>query len=166
MPGPTRSTADLCDDHRPRLRVPDLPLLDFGRRRAFAGQIETVVAPEDNTLVRAALEEDGRGRVLVVDGLGSRRCALLGDNIAAMAAGNGWEGLVIHGCVRDSAELAGIDLGVKALGTNPTKSGKRGWGVRGEPVTFGGVTFAPGDHLYADADGVVVADRPLAGGGA
>jgi regulator of ribonuclease activity A len=143
-------------DATPSARVLILPLVSFGGIRAFDGPVETVYAPEDNTLVRATLEEPGDGRVLVVDGIGSGRVALLGDNVAQLAVDHGWAGIVVNGCVRDSAELAGMRVGVLALGTCPVKSHKYGWGRRGEPVTFGGVTIRPGDRLVADADGVIV----------
>ncbi len=116
---------------------------------------------EANPLVRAALEEDGAGRVLVVDGGGSLRCALLGDNIAAMAADHGWAGIIIHGCIRDSADIARMPLGVKALATHPLKSGKRDRGLAGVPLRFGGVTVRPGDWVYADGDGVLVSPTEL-----
>ena len=116
---------------------------------------------EDNALVREALEAPGRGRVLVVDGGGSLRTALVGGNLAALGHRNGWSGIVVHGCVRDVAELAGTPIGVKALRACPRKSAKAGTGERGVPVTFAGVTIAPGAYLYADRDGMVVAGRDL-----
>ena len=135
-------------------------LRDFGGRRAFSGPISTVRAFENNPLVREALGEPGNGRVLVVDGGASLRCALLGDEIAAMGSRNGWQGIVLNACVRDSAELAGIELGIKALGTHPLKSSKRDRGLRDVEVHFGGVRFRPGAWLYADADGVLVCTEP------
>jgi regulator of ribonuclease activity A len=134
---------------------------DFGGRLTFGGRIRTVRAPEDNTLVRQALEEPGQGQVLVVDGGGSRRCALVGDQLAALAEKNGWAGIVVHGCIRDSEEVRRTAIGVKALGTHPRKSGKRGEGERELDVSFAGVTFKTGHHLYADADGIVVSEKPL-----
>jgi regulator of ribonuclease activity A len=116
---------------------------------------------EANPLVRACLEEPGAGRVLVVDGGGSKRCALLGDNIAAMAVRNGWAGIIIHGCIRDSADIGRMDLGVKALATHPLKSAKRDAGLRDVPVAFAGVRVAPGDWVYADGDGVLVSPTEL-----
>jgi RraA family protein len=116
---------------------------------------------ENNPLVRAALEEAGRGRVLVVDGGGSLRCALLGDNLAAMAVANGWAGIVVHGCIRDSADIGRMDLGVKALATFPLKSSKRDPGARDVPVSFAGVTVRPGDWVVADGDGLLVAAEEL-----
>lgn len=149
------STADLLDEHGDRAQVCLLQFRSFGPP-AFSGRIATARCPEDNSLLRAAAGEPGGGRVLVVDGGGSYRCALLGDNIAALALENGWAGVVLNGCVRDSAALASLGLGVKALGTNPRPSRKEGKGEIGAAVEFGGVTFEPGARLYADLDGVVV----------
>ena len=155
-------TCDLCDAHPDAVRVLDLPLRDYGGRRAFAGTISTVLALEDNSRVREAVAEPGQGRVLVVDGGGATRRAMLGDQLAALAVTNGWAGVLVHGAIRDSEAIGGMDLGVKALGTVPLKTDKRGQGVRDVPVVFGGVTHRPGDWLAADADGVVVADHALA----
>jgi regulator of ribonuclease activity A len=116
---------------------------------------------EDNVLVREALETDGQGRVLVVDGGGSTRCALVGDRLAQLAYENGWTGIVVDGCIRDSEEISRIPVGVKARHAVPKKSAKRGIGERDVPVRFAGLTFTPGHYLYADPDGVVVADRDL-----
>lgn len=150
-------TADLYDRHGEDLRSCTTQLRSFGGRPEFHGTVSTIKVFEDNTLVKEALTEDGTGRVLVVDGAGSLSAALLGDLMAARAAENSWEGIVINGAVRDVVALARIDVGVKALGSNPRKSSKTGTGLRDVPVTFGGVTFAPGDHLYSDADGILVA---------
>jgi regulator of ribonuclease activity A len=157
------ATADLCDQHGEAVRVVAPLFRDFGGTDAFSGKIATVFAPEDNVLVRAALEERGEGRVLVVDGEGSTRCALLGDNLAAIARDNGWAGIVVHGCIRDAEEIGRIAIGVKALATCPRKSNKGGKGSRDQAVTFGGVTFNAGEWLYADADGIVVSPGKLAG---
>lgn len=154
-------TCDLCDAHPDAVRVLDLPLRDFGGRRAFAGIVSTVHALEDNSRVREAVAEAGAGRVLVIDGGGSTRRSMLGDLLAEQAVANGWAGVVVHGVIRDSVAIGQLDLGVKALGTVPLKTDKRGQGVRDVPVCFGGVTIRPGDWLAADADGVLVADRPL-----
>lgn len=155
------ATTDLCDEFGEAVRVAEPLFGDFGGSGNFFGRIETVRVFEDNVLVRAALEEEGRGRVLVVDGGGSTRCALLGDKLAAMARENGWAGVVVNGCIRDAAEVAGIPLGVKALHAVPRRSAKEGAGERGVVVEFAGITFSPGEHLYADADGIVVAERAL-----
>lgn len=152
----TKATTDICDTHGERIAVAEPIFRDFGGRLSFDGAVATVKIFEDNTLVREALSEPGQGRVLVVDGGGSTRCALLGDRLAAMAIDNGWSGIVVFGCVRDTAELAQMDLGIKALAAHPRKSEKRGEGQREVPVAFAGVVFAPGAHLYADKDGIIV----------
>ena len=150
------STADLLDLHGDAAAVCELELLRFGGRAAFEGPVSTVRCFEDNVVLKRRVSEPGEGRVLVVDGGGSRRVALMGDMVAGLAAENGWAGLVINGCVRDAVSLADLELGIAALGTNPRPSGKAGGGEVDVPVTFGGVTFRPGDHLASDADGVVV----------
>ncbi len=155
------ATADLYDAHAERVQVADPLLRDFGGAARFAGPIATCKVFEDNTLVRAALEDRGEGRVLVVDGGGSLRCALVGDQIAALAQRNGWSGIVVWGCIRDAAALARMPIGVKALAANPRKSVKRGEGARDVPLGFAGVRFVPGAWLYADADGILVAAAPL-----
>ncbi len=157
---PSYLTADLSDAHE-GLRHLTPGYLDLGGRVRFHGQVRTLFAPEDNSKVRAALEAPGEGRVLVVDGGGSMRCALFGGNLAKLAAVNGWAGVLVHGCVRDRAELAAEPVGVKALGSHPMRSVKRGRGEPDIPVFVGGVTIQPGDWLYADEDGVVVSDREL-----
>lgn len=154
-------TADLCDAHSDALQIAEPMLSDFGGRSNFSGPIETVKTFEDNSKVRATLEKPGEGRVLVVDGGGSLRCALLGDNLAQLAMDNGWSGVIVNGCIRDSGEIAGMDIGVKALGTHPLKSFKQNYGQVGVPVSFSGVTFRPGEHVYADEDGIVVSAKPL-----
>ena len=154
-------TADLYDQHGETLRVCEPIFGDYGGLVRFTGPVATVKCLEDNTHVKAALAEPGEGRVLVVDAGGSMRCAMLGDVIAQSAVDNGWVGVLMYGCIRDSREIADMDLGVKALGTNPRKSQRRGEGQRDIPVAFAGVTFRPGDWVYCDEDGVVVADGPL-----
>jgi regulator of ribonuclease activity A len=155
------TTADLCDAFASGLQLAQPIFRDYGGVSRFAGPVETISVLEDNVLVREALERDGLGRVLVVDGGGSLRSALVGGRLAALARANGWAGLIINGCVRDSVETRQISLGIKALGTSPMPSGKSGVGERSVPVTFAGVTFAPGQFLYADEDGVVIAERNL-----
>jgi regulator of ribonuclease activity A len=149
-------TADLVDEHGEGLQSCDLQLRQFGGRRRFHGPIRTVACFEDNALVKQVLSEPGGGAVLVVDGAGSLHTALVGDLIAGLAQANGWAGLVVHGAVRDVEALGGLDLGIKALGSNPRKSAKLGAGEVDVPVRFGGTTFRPGEHLYSDEDGVVV----------
>ena len=155
------ATADLCDQFGAEVHVAEPLFEDWGGSVAFAGPVETVRVFEDNALVREALEMPGRGRVLVVDGGGSRRSALVGGNLAALAHRNGWTGIVVNGSIRDAEEIRTVPLGVKALGAVPRKSAKAGAGERGVPVTFAGVTFQPGCYVYADRDGIVVAQREL-----
>jgi regulator of ribonuclease activity A len=157
----TFKTADLFDDFGDRVQVCDPIFRDFGGRSRFAGPIATVKCFEDNSLVKSALAEPGEGRVLVVDAGGSLRYAMLGDMIAANAVGNGWAGVLMFGCVRDSVDIAGMELGVKALATNPRKSEKRGEGQRDIPVNFAGVCFRPGEHVYCDEDGILVSAEML-----
>ncbi|HEY8012063.1 MAG TPA: ribonuclease E activity regulator RraA [Rudaea sp.] len=155
------ATTDLSDAH-PEAQVCDPILVDFGGTRAFHGAIATVKVFEDNTQVRATLEMPGNGRVLVVDGGGSRRCALVGGMLAELAVKNGWAGIVVYGCVRDTAELAAQALGIKALAVHPRKSEKGlHSGQAGRTLEFAGVCFRPGVWLYADADGILVAESAL-----
>ncbi|OBI53674.1 ribonuclease [Mycobacterium kyorinense] len=151
-----RPTADLVDDIGPDVRSCDTQFRQFGGRTNFAGPISTVRCFEDNALLKSVLSEPGDGGVLVIDGAASVHCALVGDLIAELARSNGWSGLVVHGAVRDASALRGIDIGVKALGTNPRKSSKSGSGERDITVEFGGVRFVPGDMAYSDDDGIVV----------
>lgn len=157
----TTATCDLCDAYRddPGLRVLVADWRAFGARAAFAGPVTTLQCFEDNTLLRAALEQAGNGRVLVVDGAGSRRTALLGGNLAKLAERNGWAGVVIDGCVRDAAEIDACSVGVRALGTCPMPPAKRGQGQRDVAVRVAGATVRPGDWLAADGDGVIVLER-------
>jgi regulator of ribonuclease activity A len=150
------ATADIVDEHGERAAVCGLDLRQFGGVRAFSGSIATIRCYEDNVLVRERAAEQGEGRVLVVDAGGSLRVALVGDQIAALAHANGWAGIVLNGCVRDAATLAGIPLGLKALATTPRRSAKNGGGDIDIAVFFGGIELAPGAMLYADDDGVVV----------
>ncbi|MDQ4129165.1 MAG: ribonuclease E activity regulator RraA [Actinomycetota bacterium] len=154
-------TADLCDEFEGSVGVAEPLLSDYGGNTSFYGSLATVKVFEDNVLVREALETDGQGRVLVVDGGGSTRCALVGDRLAQLAHDNGWAGIVVDGCIRDSEEISRIPVGLKARHAVPKKSAKRGTGERDVPVRFAGLTFTPGHYLYADPDGIVVADRPL-----
>lgn len=151
-----RPTADLVDEIGPDVRSCDLQLRQFGGRAAFAGRISTVRCFQDNALLKAVLSEPGDGRVLVIDGGGSVHAALVGDVIAELGRSNGWSGLIVNGAVRDASTLRTIDLGIKAIGTNPRKSTKSGEGERDVPITFGGVTFVPGDIAHSDEDGIVV----------
>ena len=155
------ATADLCDAFGSAVQLAAPILRDFGGLRRFSGPIHTLRVSDDNALVAKTLESAGLGRVLVVDGGGSLRCALVGGRLAGLALANGWAGLVVNGCVRDSAQIREIPLGVRAISTSPMRSGKSGTGEAGGPVSFAGVTFSPGHFLYADEDGVLVADHDL-----
>ncbi len=152
------TTCDLSDAHEASARVPQLAWRDFGGRVRFAGPIATVKCFEDNSRIKELAATPGAGRVLVVDGGGSLRYALVGDMIGAEFQRNGWAGLVIWGVVRDTAELGRLDLGIKAVGSIPRRSVRRGEGVADIELTFGGVTWRPGDVLFADEDGVVLLD--------
>jgi regulator of ribonuclease activity A len=154
-------TADLCDEYPDSLQICEPGFSNYGGRPRFFGQISTIKCFEDNSLVREAVAEPGEGRVLVVDAGGSRRCAMLGDLLAAKAVAKGWSGVLMNGLIRDSAEIEGMDLGVKALGTHPLKSVKKGVGERDVVVRFAGVTFVPGEYLYADEDGIVCSSTAL-----
>lgn len=155
------ATADLCDAYPDRVRVLHSRLHDYGGREVFHGPVATVCCFEDNTVVRASLEQPGDGRILVVDGGGSTRCALLGDVLARLAVENGWIGAVIWGCVRDTAALASIPFGIRALGTCPRRSVKRDQGERDVPLYFAGTRILPGEHLYADRDGILLTAHEL-----
>lgn len=150
------STSDLWDAHPDTAIVCELQLRQYGGVTAFSGEIATVRCFEDNVLVKQRAGEPGNGRVLVVDAGGSLRCALVGDNVAGLALENGWAGIVLNGCVRDVEELAGLAIGIKALGSNPRPSRKEGAGELDVPVSFGGATFTPGAMLHSDADGILV----------
>ena len=155
------ATADLIDQHGESLQSCDLQFRQFGGRNRFSGRIRTVRCHQDNVLVRQVVSEPGDGQVLVVDGGGSLHTSLVGDVVAGLARGNGWAGLVVNGAVRDVVALAGLDIGLKALGSNPRKSAKAGVGEVDVPVSFGGVHFEPAAYLYSDEDGIVVAPAAL-----
>ena len=151
-----RPTADLVDDIGPDVRSCDVQFRQFGGRTRFAGPITTVRCFQDNALLKSVLSEPGSGRVLVIDGAGSLHTALVGDVIAELGRSNGWAGLIVNGAVRDAATLATLDIGIKALGTNPRKSAKSGAGERDVVISLGGVDFIPGDLAFSDEDGIVV----------
>jgi regulator of ribonuclease activity A len=154
-------TADLCDEHIEKIQIASPGLSSFGGNSQFYGEIVTLKLFEDNSLLRDMLNDAGDGRVIVVDGGGSLRCALLGDMLASKAVQNGWSGLVINGCIRDSAEINKMNIGIRALGTHPLKSIKKGVGEKNLPVHFSCVEFIPGKYLYADEDGILVAQDSL-----
>lgn len=163
------ATTDICDAHPSLLKTGELRVLlplfqSYGKRRAFHGPIVTVKVFEDNVLVRQLLEAataEYRGKVLVVDGGGSRRCALLGGNLAQLAQDNGWGGVVVNGCVRDLDEINGCDIGVKALGPSPVKSEKKGAGEKHVTVHFAGAVINDGDWIWADSDGILISPSQL-----
>ena len=167
MHAPDFATTDLCDDHPQLLedgRLAVLPPLfrHFGRRGRFCGRVTTLKVFEDNSLVRSTLEAPGNGNVLVIDGGASLRCALVGGQLALLAQGNGWAGIVVDGCVRDSDEINACEIGVRALAAHPKKSNKKNVGERNVRVMIAGVAVQPGDWLYADADGILVCQQKLA----
>jgi regulator of ribonuclease activity A len=154
-------TPDLCDAYPDLVQVVEPMFANFGGRDSFGGEIVTVKCFEDNSYVKDQVGQPGKGKVLVVDGGGSLRCAMLGDMLAEQAAKNGWEGVIMYGCVRDVDVLAQVDLGVQALASHPLKSNKRGVGETNVVVTFAGVTFAPGAFVYADNNGIIVSSEAL-----
>ena len=159
-------TTDLCDAHESmlaagRLRVLAMNFKRYGKHTAFGGPVKTLRVFEDNSLVRQAVESPGNGRVLVVDGAASMRCALLGGNLAKLAADNGWAGVILNAPVRDADEIDACAIGVRALGTMPVKSQKAGVGEFDVVLAFGGITISPTDVCYADRDGVIFSDKAL-----
>lgn len=154
-------TPDLCDAYPDLVEVVEPMFMNLGGRDSFGGEIVTIKCFEDNSLVKEEVDKPGAGKVMVVDAGGSMRCAMLGDMLAEKAVKNGWEGVIMYGCIRDVDVIAELDLGVQALGTHPKKSEKKGIGEYQVPVAFGGVTFVPGDYLYADNNGVIVSPEPL-----
>jgi len=154
-------TADLVDLYDADLSFCDYPLVKYGRADGFDGEIVTIKCFEDNALIRATLEEPGNGRVLVIDGGASTRCALVGDQIAALGQSNGWAGIVINGAIRDCADINAMDFAIFALATSPKKSAKNKTGARDVDLVFGKASFVSGHYLYADADGILVAARPV-----
>ena len=159
-------TADLLDTNEAHLQAGTLHVLapmfhSYGGHRRFGGPMTTLKLFEDNSLVRTALSQPGNGRVLVIDGGGSLRCALVGDQLAELAVKNGWAGIVVYGCIRDARAIGEMALGVLALATHPLKSIKKNIGESDLPVSFGGITLRPGHFLYADEDGVIVSHETL-----
>ena len=156
-----RATADLCDAYADRLQICEPLFQPYGGVTAMHGVVSTVRCFEDNSRIKEAVEGPGQRRILIVDGGGSRRHALFGGNLGKAAVKNGWAGVIIYGCIRDSAELGGMKLALRALGTMPLRSEKRGDGERDVPVRFAGVAFRPGDFAYVDEDGIIVAHTAL-----
>lgn len=154
-------TADLIDEHGDSLRSCAVQFRQFGGAKRFFGPVRTLKTLEDNALIKATLSQAGDGSVLVVDGEGSLQAALVGDMIAGLALKNGWAGIIVFGAVRDTPALADLDIGIKALGSNPRKSGKTGAGQLDVAVQLGGTTFRPGDWVYSDEDGLVLSVGPI-----
>ncbi|MNY14008.1 putative regulator of ribonuclease activity [compost metagenome] len=157
----TTATADLCDAHADVVKVCQIPFRSFGQVAAFHGPIRTLSVLDDNALVRQVLERPGQGAVLVVNGGGSLKRALVGDNLAKLAIDNSWAGIIVHAAIRDTAVIAAMPVGIKAVGTTPLRADRDAIGEIDIPTSFGGVIFTPGDWLYADADGVIVAPHRL-----
>ena len=162
----TFATCDICDAHEDELASGALAVLPplfnaYGQQAIFSGPAYTLKVFEDNALVRTALEQPGKGQVLVIDGGGSLRCALVGGNLALLAVNNGWSGIVVNGCIRDSVEINACAIGVRALATHPQKSIKKGVGETQLRVMIAGVAVRPGNWIYADQDGVLVAQEKL-----
>ena len=155
------SVPDICDEYSADLQVAEPIFTAYGKRRKFHGEIVTIKCFEDNSQVKKTLRSDGTGKVLVVDGGGSLRCALLGDMLAGTAAENGWQGILINGCVRDVEILKNIDIGVSALNCHPVRSHKRNDGQLNVHLRFADVSFEPGFHLYADENGIIVSGKAL-----
>lgn len=154
-------TPELCDKYPDLVRVVEPIFKNYGGKSSFGGQIVTIKCHEDNSVVKETAGTAGNGKIIVVDGGGSLRRALLGDLIAENAVQNGWEGFIIYGCIRDVDSISTMNLGVKALNTNPLKTEKKGIGDLNIPVSFGGVTFKPGEYVYADSNGIIVSSKPL-----
>jgi len=154
-------TPDLCDEYPSLVRVLEPMMNNYGGRRSFGGQVVTIKCFEDNSLVREQVAVNGKGKVLVVDAGGSLRRACLGDMLAEKAVANGWEGILMYGCIRDVDAIGALDLGVQALNTHPMKTDKKGIGELNVEVTFGGVTFVPGEYVYADNNGVIASAEKL-----
>uniref|UniRef100_A0A7N1A8M3 4-hydroxy-4-methyl-2-oxoglutarate aldolase n=1 Tax=Kalanchoe fedtschenkoi TaxID=63787 RepID=A0A7N1A8M3_KALFE len=160
------ATADACDSNAGLLATGELRALQpmfqaYGQARVFSGPVVTLKLFEDNVLVRELLETKGEGRVLVIDGGGSTRCALVGGNLAVLAQNNGWSGIVVNGCIRDVDEINSCDIGVRALASHPRKSNKKGHGEKFVPVHIGGAMIHDGEWLYADSDGILVSKSEL-----
>ena len=153
------TTADLWDEHHQHLSCVEPIFYSFGKKKAFSGKITTLKLFEDNSFVRKQLESNGKGKVLVVDGGASLRCALVGDKLAELAITNKWEGIIVNGCIRDSYLINQMDIAIKAINTSPVKSIKRNIGKMNIPVNFSGVTFIPGQFVYSDNDGVLISKK-------
>ena len=154
-------TADLCDQYADQIDYLQLDLIDFGTKESFSGRTVTLKVYEDNSYVRKLLEENGKGKVLIIDGGGSKRCALVGDNLAQLAIDNQWEGIIVYGCIRDSYEINTMPIGIKAIGTCPLKSMKSNVGIVGEQLIIKGIKINDNQYVYADSDGVIFSKDQL-----
>ncbi|TPN84768.1 ribonuclease E activity regulator RraA [Aquimarina algicola] len=152
-------TADLWDQYSKELKILNLELKSYGKKTAFCGEVVTLKVFEDNSFVRKTLEDSGKGKVLIIDGGGSKRCALIGDNIAKLANDNNWEGIIVYGCIRDSKVINEMNVSIKAIGTCPAKSSKRNVGVSGEMLIIEGTQINQGEYVYSDEDGVLLSKR-------
>ena len=155
------TTCDVSDKLHPDVQYLEPVYKIYGAKTSFSGRIVTIKCYEDNSLVEEALKANGKDSVLVIDAGGSMNCAMLGDKRAADAIKNEWEGIIVHGLIRDSVAINGMELGIRALGVYPLKSIKNGVGDNNLIVNFSGVTFTPGEYLYADEDGVIVVKEKL-----
>lgn len=156
------STADIWDEHTADLTLLHLDLKNYGKKTSFCGEIVTLKVFEDNSFVRKTLEKSGKDKVLVIDGGGSKRCALIGDKIAQLAIDNDWEGVILYGCIRDAKVINEMAVSVKAIGTCPVKSIKRDVGLVGETLIIEGAKIVQGDYAYSDEDGVLISKKKLA----
>ena len=154
-------TADISDKYSDSVRILKPLFRDYGGVKSFSGKVKTIKTLDDNTKVRTALESEGNGDVLVIDGQASLNCALLGGNLAALASQNNWSGIIVNGCIRDSDVISGIDIGVFALSSKPIKSVKKGIGDTDIDLNFMNTTFKPGEFLYADQDGIIISKSEL-----
>lgn len=154
-------TADLCDEFSDQVHVCKQAFVSYGNIQTFSGPISTVKVLEDNVLVEQALETIPQGHVLVVDGGGSRNCALLGDRLAGIALRRKLSGVIVYGCIRDTAEIATMDVGILALGSHPLRSGKEGKGTTNTSMIFGEIAWEPGHYVYVDKDGIIVSETNL-----
>lgn len=155
------STPDLCDANPELVRIVEPLFKNFGGKKSFGGEIVTIKCFEDNSLVKENAGQNGKGKIMVVDGGGSLKKALLGDLIAETAMNNGWAGFIIYGCIRDVEQIDSMDIGVKALNSTPLKTERKGEGELNVPVTFAGVTFSPGEYVYSDETGIIVSSKQL-----
>ena len=154
-------TADLWDEYSDELTLLNISLNSYGKKDAFYGQVVTLKVYEDNSLVKRELQNNGKGKVLVIDGGGSKRCALMGDNLAQLAIDNEWNGVIIYGCIRDSKQINNMDVGIRAVGTCPIKSNKRNEGIKGQDLIIEGTRIKNDDYIYIDSDGILIANRML-----